>query len=136
MPTDNALVDELEAITKTFVSSIVAAMRKASLTDIMGAGEASPSAKRGRGRPKGSTKKAADAAPSPPRVASTSPEGPAARVSLIVSYVKSHPGTGGEAVRKALGLPRDRWAYYVTKALSAKQLRKEGQKRATKYWAT
>ena len=135
MPTDNALVDELEAITKTFVASIVAAMRRASLTDIIGAGEGAAPAKRGPGRPKGSTKKAADVANAPTGGAATPPATPAARVSLIVSYVKSHPGAGGEAIRKALGLPRDRWAYYVTKALGAKQIRKEGQKRATKYWA-
>jgi len=133
MPTHNALVDELEAITKTFVSSIVAAMHKATLADILGASEGSAPAKRGPGRPKGSTKKAADVASTPTRL---TPADPADRARLIVSYVKSHPGTGGEAVRGALGLAKDRWAYYDTKAQNAKLLRKEGQKRATKYWAT
>jgi len=136
MSTHNALVDELEAITKTFVSSIVAAMRRATLVDIMGAGEGSAPAKRGPGRPKGSTKQAVDVASVLTRAAPAPPADPADRVGLIVSYVKSHPGTGGEAVRKALGFAKDRWAYYVTKALGAKLLRKEGQKRATKYWAT
>jgi hypothetical protein len=131
MPTPNALEAELEAITKTFVTAVVAAMRRASLTDILGVSEGQP-AKRGRGRPPGSKNKPGTPSPTPEASAITIT---APRPGLIVAYVKSHPGTSGEEARAALGIPKPQWGTYVARALKGGQLRREGQKRATKYWA-
>ena len=114
----NALVDELETITKTFVTAIVAAMRRASLKDILSAGEEAP------------------ARPTPaPRLPRHTPEGNAARSDALVNYIKSHPGTLGQDARKALGFPRSQWHTYISRAIHAGKLRKEGDQRGTKYWA-
>jgi len=133
MPTRNALVDELESITTKFVHAIVSAMRKASLADILGAEEQAP-ARRGPGRPKGSVLKLAG--PQSPAAAAGAGSSAAPRPELILAYMKSHPGTSGEAARAALGIPRGQWGTYVARALKGGKLRKEGQKRATRYWAT
>ena len=114
----NALVDELETITKTFVTAIVAAMRRASLKDILSAGKEAPA------RPTRA-----------PRLPRHTPEGNAARSKVLVNYIKSHPGTLGQDARRALGFPRSQWHTYISRAIKSGKLRKEGDRRGTKYWA-
>jgi hypothetical protein len=53
---------------------------------------------------------------------------------LVVRYVKSHQGSRSEAIRKELGIPKNKWAVPLALALSTKGLSKKGQKRATTYW--
>jgi hypothetical protein len=52
-----------------------------------------------------------------------------------VSYIKSHPGTLGQNARKALGFPRSQWHTYISRAIKSGKLRREGDRRGTKYWA-
>jgi hypothetical protein len=80
--------------------------------------------KRGRGRPRGS-KNAAPGAKS---------TGTLSVVESITAYVTQHPGTSGEAARKALKIDRNKWSPAVAKAIAGKRIRKEGEKRSTKYW--
>ena len=48
--------------------------------------------------------------------------------------VTQHPGTSGEAARKALKIDRSKWSPAVAKAIAGKRIRKEGEKRSTKCW--
>jgi hypothetical protein len=54
--------------------------------------------------------------------------------SLITCYVKSHQGSRAEAIRKDLGIPKNKWAIPLALALEQKGLSKKGEKRATTYW--
>jgi hypothetical protein len=58
-----------------------------------------------------------------------------ATVAKIVAYLKDDPGAAGEVVRNELDLEKKRWSAAVAKALEAKTVRKEGEKRSTRYWA-
>jgi hypothetical protein len=53
---------------------------------------------------------------------------------LITRYVKSHQGARAEAIRKELGIPKNKWAVPLAFALEKKGLSKKGEKRATTYW--
>jgi hypothetical protein len=53
---------------------------------------------------------------------------------VITRYVKSHQGSKAEAIRKELGIPKEKWARPLAFALGKKGLSKKGQKRATTYW--
>ena len=136
MSTPNALVAEIEALSRTFAMSIVDAMKRASLADILGAsgspGAAAP-AKRGPGRPNGVTTNEVPTKRRPGRPSKNENQTP--RLDLVVAYVKSHPGSKPEAIRTALDIPQQQWGTYAARALKTGKLRKEGEKRATKYWA-
>jgi hypothetical protein len=124
----STLHESISALAAQFASLVVAAIRASSVEDIVGlAGASIPP-------------KATHAAPTTgrPRAVGQRPsrEGLASPMSLIVKYVRSHPGTTGEAARKALGFGKEKWSYYVRKAIAGKGLRKGGQRRATRYWAT
>jgi hypothetical protein len=54
--------------------------------------------------------------------------------SLITRDVKSHQGAKAEAIRKELGIPKNKWARPLAFALEKKGLSKKGEKRATTYW--
>ena len=130
MPND--LRTQIHTFAAQFATEVLKAIRGASLEDILDEATASPShrasaatpAKRGRGRPKGSKNAA-------PGVKST---GTGSVVESITAYVTQHPGTSGEAARKALKIDRNKWSPAVAKAIAEKRIRKEGEKRSTKYW--
>lgn len=140
----NALVVELEAISRTFAAAVVDAMKRASLADILEASgsrsaarpanapTASTPAKRGPGRPR------KDASPdaAPTRRVRGNPSAKLAAVNAIVAYVKAHPGQPGEVIRKAVGLDRARWSPALRHCIDAQLLSRRGEKRAAKYWAT
>jgi len=81
----------------------------------------------------------------PPPSASAAPAKPAAHrergqntdtdAELIVKYPRSHPGTSGEAARNSLGLEKNRWNTCVYRALRDGKIRKDGERRSTRYWA-
>jgi ATP/maltotriose-dependent transcriptional regulator MalT len=126
----NVLVNELDVIAKNFVRAVVAAMRKASLKDILEAGEprqvpiqewiASAEADLGKRAP---SKRG-------------NPSAKLAAVNAIVAYVKAHPGQAGEVVRKAVGLDRNKWSPALRHAVAARLVTRKGEKRPAKYWAT
>jgi len=111
---NNALRDELNALAATFAAGVVAALQAANVQDLSAASGI------------------LQAADLPAHVARVAHETVAERMTLIVKYMKPHPGTTGEAARKALGLPKHTWS---TRAVAQGTLRKEGDRRSTRYWA-
>jgi hypothetical protein len=113
MPDLRATLDDLS---DALADAVLRALRASTVPSILASTETTHA--RGRaGRPRGVTKKTA------------------AVLGVIVAYVKDHPGTSGEEARTALGIEKSRWSTYLVRALAAKQLRKEGSFRNTKYWA-
>ncbi len=134
----NALRTELEALASTFTTAIVDAIRSSSLAEILDVNVPhakhlpSPrtdaattnavdvaSTRRGPGRPVGSTK-----------------QDTRATVELVVKYLRSHPASTGEEARGSLGLVKHTWNARVSRAIKEGKVRKEGDRRATRYWAT
>jgi hypothetical protein len=147
----NALRSQIQQFAAQFAAAVLHAVRGASLEDILaettaGATRSAASStvpahgKRGRGRPKGSKNKSPTATPAsakaaPRKVGRPAKTNTATIVESIVAYVQKHPGTSGEAARKSLGIDRNKWSPSVAKAIEAKKLRKQGERRSTKYWA-
>jgi hypothetical protein len=52
----------------------------------------------------------------------------------LFDHVRSHPGSGIEAIGRAIGLRTSELARPMKKLLERKEVRSEGQKRATKYF--
>src|SRR5580658_9781838 len=131
MPT---LSESLATLAQNFATEVLVLARSASIEDIISETSGAP-LKRGPGRPPKSHS-AVDASTLP----STIPAkrmGPAiidSVASLITRYVKSHQGARAEAIRKELGIPKNKWARPLAFALEKKGLSKKGEKRATTYW--
>jgi hypothetical protein len=131
----NALQKQIEAAAAEFARGVIQAIRRASLDDLQAEAGATP------------TKRAPERSPKTPEMWRGLPlhRGPGrppkdsdltgSRINLIVSYVKSHPGTSGQDARKALGFPKPQWSTYVARAVKAGKLTKKGDRRAMKYWA-
>ena len=161
----NALRTQIQTFAAQFAAEVLKALRNASLEDILTESTAHRATaagpvKRGRGRPKGTKDSAprakrgstsrpqAAAASSTPKRGRGRPKGskdsaprakraPSSNVlDSITAYVRQHPGTSGEAARKALKIERSQWSPAVSKAITEKKIRKEGERRSTKYWAT
>jgi hypothetical protein len=86
--------------------------------------------RRGPGRPKGSgRKKAGRSRGRPPSAAAE------ALVPKVLTQVKAKDGQGVSEIAKALRVDVDRVKPVMVKLLAAKQIKKTGQKRGTKYHA-
>jgi hypothetical protein len=150
----NALRTQIHQFAAQFAAAVLTAVRGASLEDILAettagapsrsaaSGNAPTKGKRGRGRPKGSKNKSsaakhavASAKAAPRKVGRPAKTNTAGIVESIVAYVRQHPATSGEAARKSLGIDRNKWSPSVAKAIESKKLRKQGERRSTKYWA-
>jgi hypothetical protein len=126
----------IESLANQFATGVLAAIRGASLQEILS--EGGP-AKRGPGRPPRSAvaSPAAVRAPKPGkkgRIRRSTKD--IARVAeSIISLVGKHgKGIRGEQIRKELGIAKNHWMKPLGMALSSKKLRKTGQKRATLYF--
>ncbi len=53
-----------------------------------------------------------------------------ATANKILSYVKSHPGSTGEAIKKALGLDKPAWLVPIKTLVESKALVMKGERRA------
>jgi hypothetical protein len=133
-----SLKSTIEQLATGFAAGVLAAIRQASLEDIL--------AESGRGatRSTASTKSSAAPAPAPAaarkrrggRLARRSPEQIAAVVDSIVSALqKASSGLRSEQLQKTLGLDKKEITGPLNEALSAKKIRKTGQKRSTTYFA-
>jgi hypothetical protein len=141
----NALRSSLQQIATELASSILDALRSASLEDILsGSGHSGSIAAGVRARP---TKKASKAAALPKTVASRrparsrrlgrrSPSALAAAVDRIVALLATKTrGLRAEQIRDALKLQSKELPRPLADALKAKRITKTGQKRATTYFA-
>jgi hypothetical protein len=130
----STLRDSIQDLAQNFASLVVAAIRGASLQEILSESSGAkgapgrPASKRGPGRPKGST--------SSKRLARRSAKDIAKVADGIVSLVKKHKGgLRAEQIRAELGIAKKEWARPLEDALASKKLTKKGEKRATTYFA-
>jgi hypothetical protein len=146
------LKSQIAALAETFSAGVLAAIRSASLEDILAGGGAGP-AKRGPGRPSKSSNGAAVARggggqPDPlgvptrskrgkgGRLARRSPEQIAHVVESIVGALKqSKEGMRSEQLQKVLKLDKKEISGPLAEALGGKKISKKGQRRATTYFA-
>ena len=133
----------LAALADDFASSVLAAVRDASLDDLLGEMSGAPP-RRGPGRPRGSSAPAsAPAAPRSPaatrkptgRLPRRSPEEIARTLTQVVAIVKKSTGMRSEEIQKALKLDKREVPRVLFEGLRSKKLKKKGQKRATIYSA-
>jgi hypothetical protein len=138
MPT---LRNALREFADSFASSVLQAIRGASLEELLG--EAGGSARRGPGRPPKSTAgPTASATPrargrKPGRLARRSPEQIAKRLDQVIALVKSKKdGLRAEQIRAALKMESKEMPRVLQEGLAKKKLKAKGRKRATTYSAT
>jgi hypothetical protein len=158
----SSLRSALDDLASSFASAVLAAIRGASLEELVGVGGARANAgsaprsatrsapRRGPGRPRGSSTKAAPAAtkggggqPDPlkapkttdGRLARRTPEEIAKTLVRIAALVKKSTGMRSEEIRKALQLDVREMPRVLKEGLAKKVLKSKGQKRATTYFA-
>jgi hypothetical protein len=134
-----ALSSAIDALASEFAWKVVEAIRASSLAEIL---TEVPGAAPRPGRPPKLAARTASStsewtAKATPTSGSRSPKQDTGQtVELIVAYLRSHPGITGEGARKALGLEKNRWNTCVARAIKDGKVRKEGERRSTRYWAT
>ncbi len=129
----NTLKAQVDALAATFAASVVEAIRSTSLAEILDLdlGDAAPIRPAAGGADRSDT--AAGPAPIRPRGRPRQDQGEA--IELIVKYLRSHPSSSGEDVRKALGWVKNVWSSRVSRAIEEGKVRKQGDRRSTRYWA-
>ncbi len=131
----NALEAEIRSRLEVFATELAGTIRQAALESVEGAlggADAAP-ARRPRGRPRGSTtrrKPGRKPAVVRERSPSVSAESLAPRV---LAHVKGNPGQGVTEIASALGARSDAVKPVLAALLAAKEIRKTGQRRGTKY---
>lgn len=132
----NTLHSRLSTLASAFATSVLDAIRGASLADLQASGPRrglpassaateKPVAARGgrRGRSSG-------------RLARRSPAEIASALGQIVALVKDHKeGLRAEEIRSQLGMQSKEMPRILAEGLSKRKLKKKGQKRATTYFA-
>lgn len=140
MPT---LRNSLNDLTSAFASSILAAIRGASLEELVGKSDGG--VRRGPGRPpkaamNGESKPISQSKPSRAtragRLKRRSPEDIAKALDQVVALVKKNKtGLRAEQIRQQLGLQSKEMPRVLKEGIANKQLKSKGQKRATTYSA-
>jgi hypothetical protein len=136
----------LDSLAQSFTSAVLAAIRGASLQELVGDGAEAP--RRGPGRPRASTTKTPSAtartsapAPAPTRkpagrLPRRSPEEIQKTLGSIVSLLKAKKsGLRSEQIRDTLKLDKRELPRVLGEGLKTKKLKSKGQKRATIYSA-
>jgi hypothetical protein len=116
------LKNQIEDLAQTFATGVLAAIRSASLSEILNESNGSALKGRGPGRPPKSNGavKAIDGEN---------------HVSAITGLLSAHPtGLRAEEIRAKLRWEKAAGTKAITKALEAKAIKKTGQKRATTYF--
>jgi len=143
MPTtqDRDLRERVDA----FVNDLSELIRQAALDAVQSAlGDDGAPVRRGPGRPRKATKKAAGRKPGRPRksVAATAgkrirrtAEDLEALASDILGYVRKLPGEGVEAISRGIGVASKELKRPIQALLAEGKLRTEGQRRGTTYYA-
>jgi len=131
MPSTN-LRSTLNDLADTFASGVLAAIRRASIEDLLA--ESGGSARRGPGRPRGGATSGKAKRTRSGRLARRSPEDIAQVLAQVVGLVKrSKAGMRSEEIRKALKLDVREVPRVLREGLAKKALKSKGQKRATVY---
>jgi len=141
MPT-HSLHSTLDSLAQSFASAVLAAIRGASLQELLAEGEAAP--RRGPGRPRASAAPIVPVAGRPPaaarkptgRLPRRSPEEIQKTLGSIVTLLKAKKaGLRSEQIRDALELDKRELPRVLGEGLKTKKLKSKGQKRATIYSA-
>jgi hypothetical protein len=137
------LKTKIHALADTFATEVLAAIRAASLEEILDGGSSSGGAvRRGPGRPPKAA--AAAAAPGAAPKAKRGRGRPARRsaadiapvIARIVAKLKEHKsGLRSEQLQKVLHLSKREIVRPIADALAAKKITKKGEKRSTTYFA-
>jgi hypothetical protein len=139
---------KIQALADTFAQGVLAAVRSASLDEILGgatSGAPAP-ARRGPGRPrKAPAASTTTEAPSAPKAAKKGKGGRSMRrspedinkvIALVVDHLKKNTkGLRSEQLQKALKLDKKEITLPLEQALGEKKITKKGQKRSTTYFA-
>lgn len=132
-----SLRDTIQQLATTFAAGVLDAIRGSSLEEILV--ETSGAPRRGRGRPAGArsvTRGAPARVERSRRLGRRSPGALEDVVNRIVGLLSEHPeGLRAEQIKAELDLPARELPRPIAKALAAKRVRKEGRKRATRYFA-
>jgi hypothetical protein len=129
----STLDTELRSQIDSFLNELSALVKRTALESVHAAlGNGVAPARRGPGRPRGTTKAAHPAARSDGK---RTPEQVAADAERIASYVRANPGSRLEQIAAGLGTGSKELKLPVIKLLASKTLRKTGQKRGTQYFA-
>jgi hypothetical protein len=137
----NALRTTIADLAATFATAVTAAIRGASLDDILTLSGAEAPARRGPGRPRGAaTAPAKPAAPTKAnkggRIARRSPEDVEQTLELVVALLKStKDGLRSEQIQKHLGVRKEALPRVLKQGLTTRALKSKGQKRSTVYTA-
>jgi DNA invertase Pin-like site-specific DNA recombinase len=130
-----SLRSALDALAHSFAAGVLAAIRGASIDDLLA--ESGGAARRSAGRPaRGATNSGSPKAKTTKgrRLARRSAEQVARAVEQVVALVKKNKaGLRSEEIKKALGLDRREVPRILKTAVQAKKLTAKGQKRATVY---
>jgi hypothetical protein len=131
-----SLRSNIQSLAATFADSVLAAIRGASLEDLLAESGVGPP--RGPGRPR---KSATTSAPSSSRrssgrLARRSPEQIAKALDQVVALVKGKKdGLRAEQIRAALKMESKEMPRVLKEGLAKRKLKAKGQKRATTYFA-
>ena len=138
MPT---LKTTIASLADTFAAGVLAAIRSASLEEILADGGGAP-ARRGPGRPRKVDVGTATVAPTPAkkgkggRLARRSTSDIEHVIGLVVAKLGEHKtGLRSEQLQKALKLDKKEITGPIAAALAAKKITKKGERRATVYFA-
>lgn len=143
--TTTSLHAHIADLASEFAASVIAAVRGASLLEILGETTGGPP-RRGPGRPRGSSSKAKtsgneERASAPARkirgrLRRRSLEGITKALEQVVALVKAKKeGLRAEEIRAALKMDRKELPRVLKEGLAKKQLKSKGRKRATVYSA-
>lgn len=137
MPT--SLHSTLNDLAESFAASILAAIRGASLDELISTdGKAKSNGRSPRvAAPPTSVPAARKSSASAGRLQRRSPEDIAAALGQVVALVKKHKeGLRAEQIRSELGLQAKEMPRILKEGLETKALKSKGQKRATTYFAS
>ena len=130
----------IQALTEEFAAKLTAVVRESALQAMRQAfeGQTGSAPARRRGRPPGRKSKASAAAPKVTRKKKGGRRSSGdvdAEAGQILAFVKSNPGVGAIEISSQLGVATKDVALPIKKLLAERQLRTEGQRRGTKYFA-
>jgi hypothetical protein len=133
------LRSHLQDLAHRFADEVLSAIRHANLHELVSDSPNSTRARRGPGRPPMAHGAGGSTAPKHTkrgRIARRSPEDIAKTLAQVVSLVKGKKdGLSSEQIQKSLRLDRREVPRILSTGLAKKDLRKKGQKRATRYFA-
>lgn len=128
---------ELRARIDAFVAELTNLVKQSALESVsaaLGSSSGAVAAKRGPGRPKGSTSAPKPAAARRGRAGKRTPEEVAKVGETVAEFIKQNPGQGVEGIGKALGLATKELQLPILRLLETKAITSKGQRRGTKYF--